>query len=74
VNAARLRTIEPSQRALTEGAGERIAEFLHWRTDDQFDFAVVIYPRNGDGKATTYTSRNDAALATKISAAVVNHD
>jgi hypothetical protein len=55
-------------------AGERIAEMLSWRTTADLAFAVVIWPRNGDGKATTYVSTNNAALAAKLSAAVANDD
>ena len=71
MNAARS---EPSQRQLTEMAGERVAEMLSWRTGDQYSFAVVVWPRRGDGKATTYTSSTDAVLATKINAAIANDD
>jgi len=71
MNAARA---EPSQRQLTEMAGERVAEMLCWRTTADLAFAVVIWPRNGGGKATTYVSTNDAALAVKLSAAVTNDD
>jgi hypothetical protein len=63
----------PSQRVLTEMAGERVVEMLHWRTGDDLDFAVVIWPRHGDGKATTYVSSNDTALAVKLSALIGDH-
>ena len=64
---------EPAQRSLTKMAGERVAEMLSWRTRDDLAFAVVIWPRAGEGKATVYTSGNDAALATKLSATVGDH-
>lgn len=64
-----------SQRALTEMAGERLAEMLSWRAADQLRFAIVIWP-HGDGerdKATTFVSTNDTALAVKLSALIGDH-
>ena len=70
----RPRTSPPSQRALTEMAGERVAEMLHWRTGDDLNFAVVIWPRNDPfAKATAYVSSNDARLAIKLSALIGEH-
>ena len=66
-------TSMPSQRMLTEMAGERVVEMLHWRTGDDLEFAVVIWPRHGDGKATAYVSSNDTALAVKLSALIGTH-
>jgi hypothetical protein len=62
-----------SQRALTEMAGERVAEMLSWRTADSLSFAIVIWPRGPEGKATTYVSSNDAELAVKLSALIGDH-
>lgn len=66
-----------SQRALTEMAGERLAEMLSWRAADALKFAIVIWPTsdeagNGD-KATTFVSTNDPALAVKLSALIGDH-
>lgn len=64
-----------SQRALTEMAGERLAEMLSWRGADGLAFAVVVWPRSeAEGKATTYVSTNDPALAVKLSAAIGDHE
>jgi hypothetical protein len=61
-----------NQRALTELAGERIAELLHWRSAD-LDFAVVVWSRREGEKATTYVSRNDPELAVKLSGLIGDH-
>ena len=71
----RPRTSQPSQRALTDMAGERVAEMLHWRTGGELQFAVVLWPPRGrDGKATAYVSSNDPTLAAKLSALIGEHE
>ena len=75
---SRRRRISPmelmhSQRALTEMAGERVAEMMSWRAADTLGFAIVVWSREPDGKATTYTSTNDAELAVKLSALIGEH-
>jgi hypothetical protein len=74
MSADRPRLPEPTQRQLTTMAGERVAEMLSWRTTVDLAFAVVIWPRTGGGKATTYVSTQEAALAMKLCAAVANDD
>lgn len=64
-----------TQRALTEMAGERIAEMMSWRTADTLRFAIVVWPRSADdGKATTFVSTNDTVLAVKLSALIGEHE
>ena len=71
----RPRTSQPSQRALTDMAGERVAEMLHWRTGGELQFAVVLWPPRGRGsKATAYVSSNDAPLAAKLSVLIGEHE
>lgn len=62
-----------NQRALTEMAGERIAEMVSWRGGD-FEFAVVLWGRGPEGKTTTYASTNDAVLSTKLASLIGEHD
>jgi hypothetical protein len=65
-----------NQRAMTNEAGTRLHELLHWHTHGDLEFAIVMWPRKrvyGDSKVTTYTSTNDLPLGIKLASVVSLH-